>query len=58
MKLSVKLTMQGLIRALRARAHDLAEDVERGQVEARPKRPARPARPRASRGGGDGIRRD
>ena len=29
MKLSVKLTMQGLIRALRGRALDLAEKVER-----------------------------
>jgi len=55
LKLSVKLTMQGLIRALRAKAHDLAEDIEQGQAEARPQKPARK---REGRGGVNGIRRD
>ncbi|WP_158553215.1 MULTISPECIES: hypothetical protein [Mesorhizobium] len=55
MKLAVKLTMQGLIRALRAKAHDLAEDLEQGQADARPQRPARQ---RESRGDVNGIRRD
>ncbi|MGC4025154.1 MAG: hypothetical protein QM744_08350 [Mesorhizobium sp.] len=55
MKLAVKLTIQGLIRALRAKAHDLAEDLEQGQAEARPQRQARQ---RESRGEVNGIRRD
>jgi len=55
LKLAVRLTMQGLIRALRAKAHDLAEDIEQGQAEARPQRPARQ---RESRGEVNGVRRD
>ncbi|MEO9341128.1 hypothetical protein ABFT80_27430 [Mesorhizobium sp. SB112] len=40
MNLSMQLTMDGLVRALRTRLHALAEDVERKQEE----RPARPPR--------------
>ncbi|MBX3597052.1 MAG: hypothetical protein KF874_05705 [Rhizobiaceae bacterium] len=50
MKLSVKLTMQGLIRALRGYGHDLAEDIEQGQVQVKPQKRERAA----ARGGADG----
>lgn len=50
MKLSVKLTMQGLIRALQGRGHDLAEEVERGRRPVAIGRPApRPARVKGGR---------
>ncbi|MCO5063119.1 MAG: hypothetical protein M9924_01755 [Rhizobiaceae bacterium] len=57
MKLAAKLTVQGLIRALRARVHGLAEDVERGQVRAGAKKAVRPGNPRTGKGENDGVRR-
>ncbi len=39
MKMSVRLTMQGLIRALQGRAHGLAEEVERGGKRGDARRP-------------------
>ena len=55
MKLTVRLTMEGLIRALKGRAHDLAEALEQGQAR---QRRAKPVRRRAGqRGGAHGIRR-
>lgn len=35
MKASVRLTLDGLVRALRARAHDLADAAEQGYVSSR-----------------------
>lgn len=54
MKLGVKLTLQGLIRALQVRVHDLAEDLEQGQAAPRQ---GRPEQRRLTRGGADDIRR-
>lgn len=35
MKASIKVTLDGLVRALRARAHDLADAAEQGYVSER-----------------------
>ena len=58
MKLAMRLTMKGLIRALQGRAHDLAEDLERRQIRNGPERLVRPTRASVTRGGTDGVRRD
>ena len=51
MKLTLKLTLDGLMRALRAQAHRKAEEIETsrvfrraGVVSRQPQRPARPDR--------------
>lgn len=55
MKLSVRLTMQGLIRALQGRGHDLAEALEgrRGRSALAGRQPRPPKR----RGGKNGVGR-
>lgn len=61
MKVTLKLTMDGLMRALKARAHRLAEEIEAGRVpQAEAGRRGRPVVRRPSRlndgerdGGGD-----
>lgn len=61
MKLALKLTLDGLLRALRARAHRLAEEIEAGRVP-RPERSPRLRpqwrRPRAVERDDDGGRGD
>lgn len=41
MKLTLKLTLDGLLRALKARAHRLAEEVEAGRRTDDERRPSR-----------------
>lgn len=57
MKLTMRLTMDGLLRALRWRAHSAAEEIAAIRKERRPApvaRPARAAGPRSSMEGPDG----
>jgi len=43
MKMTMKLTLDGLVRAMRVKAHELAEAVERGEADSG-RRPSRPER--------------
>lgn len=55
MKVTLKLTMDGLLRAMRTRADRLAEEIEAGRMppeQARPGRRAATGRPAAAEGNG------
>lgn len=55
MKVTLKLTMDGLLRAMRTRADRLAEEIEAGRMlpeRARPGRGAATGRPAAAEGNG------
>lgn len=60
MKVTLKLTLDGLMRALKARAHRAAEDIEAGRAKGGDRRDMRaaaaPRRPKteATRDGSDG----
>ncbi len=60
MKVTLKLTLDGLMRALKARAHRAAEDIEAGRAKGSERHAARPVavprRPKteATRDGRDG----
>lgn len=58
MKLSMELTLAGLVGALRLKAHGLAEDVEAGYAESRAERPAKRRRRPAIRDAKEGDEDD
>lgn len=58
MKPSLKLTTDGLMRALRTHMHRMADDIEAGYVETRERGADGDAERRGNSGGGDGRRGD
>ena len=54
MKVTMKLTLDGLVRALRARVHAMADDIESGYAEAGADAGGRRAEPADERDGDEG----
>lgn len=57
MKLAARLTMEGLIRALRAKGHDIADAVEHRRRRPDAVQPRAARKPKRMTGGTDGVGR-